>query len=845
VINLLRDKRYAWIPAATAAALVFAIGTWVAPGLVRSLELTVYDRAIRSGSATPPRDIVIVAVDEASIAKLGAWPWPRSIHTRLLERLTESGASLIAFDMSMGQSQARSGLDQLRAAIQLLETDSANSEQTERLKALLDQSVSNLDEDAGLAHAMEKHGNVLLPIEARIDTKDTEGMFAALDMRAPAEQLTGRARGLGHLVLQTDTDGVMRSDLTMLSAGENALPSLALAIAARLRGVEIGQVRYQAETGVIVGEQTLPVDSQLRWSAVFYPASGERSIPQYSYWDVLGGVVKRDQLHGKAVVIGVTDARTAQLIRTPVGELPTVIATAGLAGSLVTAQGYSHPAWATAIEWLLALGLIALCAWFLPSLGLTIGSVATGMLVVALILVEVGLLNVTGVWLRLALPALIACGALLGLFGLAALKRWYAPRAQGGDAIDSLRQLGLTFQGQGQLDLALETFRRCPNDTQTLDLLYGLGQDYEKRRQFAKASEVYTQITASDSHYKDANQRRDRIKRAEQAQAAPPVRGAQKTAERSERPGPRAVPQAAQPRVAVEDFESVIAKPRPKQTLGRYEIERELGKGAMGVVYFGRDPKINRVVAIKAIALAEEFAEEDVADARARFFREAEMAGRLNHPNIVTVYDAGEDRGLAYIAMEFLKGEHLSHYAEPIRLLPVARVLSLAARVADALDYAHKQNVVHRDIKPANIMFNADTDELKLTDFGIARLTDTSRTKTGIVLGTPSFMSPEQLEGRPLDGRSDLFALGITLYQLLTGQLPFRAESMTRLMHKIAMDPHVPLRSLRPELPEMAEQIMSRALAKSTADRFQTGAEMAVALRTCIRLVTRKEAIAR
>ncbi|MBC7982712.1 MAG: serine/threonine protein kinase, partial [Candidatus Obscuribacterales bacterium] len=181
----------------------------------------------------------------------------------------------------------------------------------------------------------------------------------------------------------------------------------------------------------------------------------------------------------------------------------------------------------------------------------------------------------------------------------------------------------------------------------------------------------------------------------------------------------------------------------------------------------------------------------------------------------------------------------------PVRLLPVARVFGLAARVADALDYAHRQNVVHRDIKPANIMFNADTDELKLTDFGIARLTDTSRTKTGIVLGTPSFMSPEQLEGRPLDGRSDLFALGVALYQLLTGQLPFRAESMTRLMHKIAMEAHVPLRSLRPELPELAEQIMSQTLAKHAVDRFQTGAEMATALRSCIRLVARKEAIAR
>ena len=177
------------------------------------------------------------------------------------------------------------------------------------------------------------------------------------------------------------------------------------------------------------------------------------------------------------------------------------------------------------------------------------------------------------------------------------------------------------------------------------------------------------------------------------------------------------------------------------------------------------------------------------------------MAGRLNHPAIVTVYDAGEDQGLAYIAMEYLRGHHLSHYTDSARLLPPGTVMTLVARTADALHYAHRQNVVHRDIKPANIMFNPDTDELKITDFGIARLTDTSRTKTGIVLGTPSFMSPEQLEGRSLDGRSDQFALGVSLYQLLCGQLPFRAESMPRLMQKIATEPHTPIRLVRPELP--------------------------------------------
>jgi eukaryotic-like serine/threonine-protein kinase len=197
------------------------------------------------------------------------------------------------------------------------------------------------------------------------------------------------------------------------------------------------------------------------------------------------------------------------------------------------------------------------------------------------------------------------------------------------------------------------------------------------------------------------------------------------------------------------------------------------------------------------------------------------------------VYDAGEDQGLAYIAMEYLRGQHLSHFADQTRLLPPKSVMLLVARVAEALHYAHRQNVVHRDIKPANIMFNPDTDELKITDFGIARLTDTSRTKTGIVLGTPSFMSPEQLEGRPLDGRSDQFALGVSLYQLLCGQLPFRAESMPRLMQKIATEPHASVRLVRPELPECVDSIINRALAKDADLRYATCAEMGLALRNC------------
>jgi len=265
--------------------------------------------------------------------------------------------------------------------------------------------------------------------------------------------------------------------------------------------------------------------------------------------------------------------------------------------------------------------------------------------------------------------------------------------------------------------------------------------------------------------------------------------------------------------------------------LGRYQIVAELGKGAMGVVYRGRDPMINRDVALKVIPLAREFEGEELEEARTKFFREAEMAGRLSHPHIVTIFDAGEEDGAAYIAMELLRGQHLVEYTSPAHLLPSAIAIELVARLAGALHYAHKQSVVHRDIKPANVMFDAPTGELKITDFGIARLTDSGRTRTGLVLGTPSFMSPEQLQGRAVTGRSDLFSLAITLFQLLTSQLPFRADSMPALMLRIAREPHPRVRALRPDLPAALDEFFDRALAKDPADRFENGAAVAQALR--------------
>ncbi len=261
--------------------------------------------------------------------------------------------------------------------------------------------------------------------------------------------------------------------------------------------------------------------------------------------------------------------------------------------------------------------------------------------------------------------------------------------------------------------------------------------------------------------------------------------------------------------------------------LGGHTLGAEIGRGAMAVVYKATQRDTGRQIAIKRLALQREFSAEDLADVRERFMREAQAARRLEHPDILQVVDAGQDGGDTWIAMEYVQGRDLSQFTRPGQLLPVREVVQLGARLARALDYAHRQGVVHRDIKPANVMLDRVNGGLKLMDFGIARIGDGSRTRTGLVLGTPSFMSPEQLAGLKVDGRSDLYSLGVLLYQLLCGVLPHHSDSMARLMQQIATEPAPDIRVQRPELPESLALVLALALEKRPELRYASGEQMA------------------
>lgn len=265
--------------------------------------------------------------------------------------------------------------------------------------------------------------------------------------------------------------------------------------------------------------------------------------------------------------------------------------------------------------------------------------------------------------------------------------------------------------------------------------------------------------------------------------------------------------------------------------LGRYEIVSELGQGAMGVVYKARDPLIDRIVAIKTINLS--LALDEKEEYEGRFYQEAKAAGRLSHPNIVTIYDVGKSDDIAYIAMELLEGRELRDILNGGQRLPVDEVLAIVMQVARGLAYAHEKGIVHRDVKPSNIMVIHE-GHAKITDFGIARMASAGvRTQTGMVLGSPKYMSPEQVMGKLTDQRSDIFSLGVMLYEMLTGQPPFIGENVNAIMYQTLNAIPAAPGSMNPMVPDMLNFIVAKALAKGLDNRYQNAKDFADDLRAC------------
>jgi serine/threonine protein kinase/CHASE2 domain-containing sensor protein len=794
----------------------------LATDFVGTLDRRYYDFASTASARQASDKIAIIAIDEQSLANIGRWPWPRDVQAQLIDKLAAAKAKTIVDAVFFFEPQTDRGLAYIRKIKQVLPPDSGEAGR------LIVEAEQVLDTDGKLAASMASAGNVLLPSHFTLgepqgksdkplpafalkNALDESRGFSmpALDTRQPIDVIGNAAAGVGHLNQLNEVDGAVRSEPLLVNYYGKAVPSIALLAALKSLNLGPGDVKLNDGDSVQIGKLRVKTDEAAVMLPQFYkPRDGKSPFATDSFYDVLSGKIPASKYADKIVLIGPTAAGLGTLFPAPgYSGLTPVEMMAHITSSILSEHFIVQPTWGK----LAMLGALLLVAGYiiavLPRLSAGTGGAVTAVLFIGLLASEFGLLAGPGIWLQLVLPA-----TLLLIGHLALTTKHYLVTEAGKlksdeESAETNRMMGLALQGQGQLDAAFDRFQRVPLNDEVMANMYNLALDFERKRQFNKAQAVYEHMAAYNARYKDLETKLNRAKNLSETV----ILGGG-----GSHPGGTMLLEGG----AVE-----------KPMLGRYQVEKELGKGAMGVVYLGKDPKIGRVVAIKTMALSQEFEGEELADARERFFREAETAGRLQHQHIVTIFDAGEEHDLAYIAMEFLKGRDLVDYCKDGALLPVPKVLSIVARVAEALAYAHRQNVVHRDIKPANIMYEIDSDTVKVTDFGIARITDSSKTKTGLVLGTPSFMSPEQIAGKKIDGRSDLYSLGVMLFQMLTGVLPFRGDSMAELMYKIANEEAPDLRVIRPGLPEQLVQVVARVLAKKPEVRYQDGDQLALDLK--------------
>jgi serine/threonine-protein kinase len=824
--------------------LAFLSAFWLQIGLFESLELKTYDlRALLRQNPVPASEVAIVAIDDDSIAKLGRWPWPRSLIADGITSVNAAGARAIGLNILFTEPERNQGLAEIRnlqATLPGLFTADIPPRLRKAIEpklALLDLELSSaavrLDNDARLIGALAERPDVVLPMYftpgpalgeepvvlsshtlTQIANTEDAARYPVAEGHKPAvplDELAQQSPAVGHVNVLPDPDGVVRTESPVIQFQGDYYPSFAVQLLRQYLGIPLENVSLTLGKSLVIGKAVVPLDDQGRMLINYNGPIG--TFRYFSFYDVINNKVDPAAFQDKIVLIGHMATGIASLNVTPLGpNFPSVEITANIIHNILHRNYITRPAWAMQAE-LASLAVIGLfLALLLPRLKAFWGAFLSVLLFLGMAGSSTYLFMVEGYWLKIFYPlALLTAGYIIITSKRFLVTERRKDLVEAG-AIETNKMLGLSFQGQGMLDMAFEKFRKCPLDDQMKELLYNLALDFERKRQFNKAAAVYEHIMTVDPKFKGIDERIAQLKAA--ADGAVFGVGMKKG--------------GAEGTVILEGAAATTP------TLGRYEIVKELGRGAMGTVYLGKDPKINRMVAVKTVRFDDDV---DAATAKAvkeRFFREAESAGNLNHPNIIKIFDAGEDNDVSYIAMELLEGDDLKKHACADNLLPLATALDYVIKTADALDYAHQQGIIHRDIKPANIMLLKD-GTLRITDFGIARITASSKTQTGTVLGTPSYMSPEQLAGKKVDGRSDLFSLGVVLYELLTGTKPFEGESIAELLFKIANEKHPDPRTRVAAIPESVVRVIDKMLAKDPAQRYARGAEIVRDLQACLK----------
>ncbi len=810
--------------------ILFLLLAFIRIDFFDTLGLKLYDTWMKLKIQAEATDrVVIIEIDDESIENLGRWPWPRSMIAACIDKIATEKPAVIGLNIIYSEAEENAGLLEIDRLEDIFKSSFFDDPKAPAFLNAVSDARENLDRDSKLAKSMKNAGNVILPVffkDTLLPEEDETGKNTVIasqainvshapsgplrhpqsgDVTLPIAAFQKAAAGMGHINYAPDQDGTFRRERPFYQFNDLFIPSYSLVIAANYLNIKPSEITAKIGDKIYLKDITIPLTSSSEILINFI--GSDEAFKHYSFFDVINDKIPLRLFKGKIVLLSFSAKGLANPLSTPVsagtsfGDFSGNIIWSILNQNFIREMPLGGKSQGIAI---VLLGL--LITWGFPRMKALIAGTTFFFFVCLLIGGSAYFFLMQNIWIQVIYPLLLLIVGYTGIVSINYFVTEAGKEKVEGESAQTNRMLGISFQSQGMLDMAFDKFRKVPVDDEMKDVLYNLALDYERKRQFNKAAAVYGYIEQHDSKFKDVTDKKKKLNLASETM------------------------------VFGSDFigsggDDMAGTSGVRPTLGRYEIMKQLGKGAMGTVYLGQDPRINRTTAIKTVKFSEDFDEDEAREMKAKFFREAESAGTLSHPNIVTIYDAGEEQDLAYIAMEYLEGDDLDKYTKKKNLLPMRRVIDYIADIAEGLDYAHQKGIVHRDIKPANIML-IKGNKIKITDFGIARITASSQTKTGIIKGTPYYMSPEQITGKKVDGRSDIFSLGTMMFQLLTGEVPFKGSSPAELMHKILNEPHPNPQQINPKIFKPLVAILNKAMAKKVEQRYQSAGQMAQHLRT-------------
>lgn len=778
-------------------------------GPLQGLQQSINDMLCRITAHDDVRpNVVVVSIDTRTQNEYGAWPWHYDLVADLLAAAGGGQPKAVVLDMELPEDSQEDSLG--------------------NTTVLADQMswVNNVVLPYDIALATFKSSKTTNPKDLFPNSIQIEGGShdisddASLLVRKvflPAEKLLASKPHLGFDFAIPDPDKNVRHQPLIMNYDGYYYPSLPLAAAAAFLDVNSDQVLVKEDDAIKLGAQrVVPINNRSEMLIAY-----GKGIPftSYSAADLLGEKFDYAVLKNKLVVIGVDDPQVTEQFATPVdGPLPEYVIKANAIENIINSNLIKSPSSAM-VDLLILFALGALGALILPRI-----SIMYRMVVVVGSLFVLANINYFAIASFKMLPETVYILLQLCLFAAASPlldselisggnqrsssdRRKSAGQARAAaraNANAPVREISTaSTDPSNQQTVAMGKSNQYPDDHQTVNADIDASADATS----AAAEKSWGDIDLAASHESHDN--------AAQHDEAP-----------ADDPAHSSWPDSSKVSTGSSSGElSISSELAEIKSLGRYQITGVLGKGAMGTVYRGVDPAINRPVALKTIRLDFINDPAEFEELKERLYREAQAAGKLSHPNIVTIYDVGSEGPLQYIAMEYLEGQTLENLIRKKVKFNYRIIAQIITQICQALEYAHERGIVHRDIKPANVMVLSDY-RVKVMDFGIARIDSNSMTKTGIAMGTPNYISPEQLKGLPIDRRADLFSLGVVMYEMLLGRRPFKGENITSLIYSILHhEPEKPS-AVNPQIPLLFDHIVMRALKKVPAERYQKAPEL-------------------